>query len=172
MKNFKNIKATLLKGEKVSHNNWSIFVNDDDRVIMTDPRGASRTSSFIYFDNTVHDFCKAAGIPDKVPAPKKYPAVQKGVLGPDTSTDEAFKEPKINKQPVMQGKTPEKGLGADTSMNDAFKTPAVNKRPQPSLGRGGLMDTDLGSDSSTRPARFGGRSATTRWQGAQSREDA
>lgn len=157
MMNFESIKGELLDGNKVSHKGWSIKVTASNHVVMQAPDGESRTARFIHLDSAVKDFIKAAGIPDKTPKPISYPKPQKGVLGPDTSTNSPWKDPAINQQYVPKGKKSDPKLGPDTSTKSPWKDPVINKRPQPAIGRGGLPNTDLGPDSSTREPKWGGK---------------
>lgn len=162
MMNFESIKGELLDGNKVSHKGWSIKVTASNHVVMQAPDGESRTARFIHLDSAVKDFIKAAGIPDKTPKPISYPKPQKGVLGPDTSTNSPWKDPAINQQYVPKGKKSDPKLGPDTSTKSPWKDPVINKRPQPAIGRGGLPNTDLGPDSSTREPKWGGKKKTSR----------
>jgi hypothetical protein len=161
MMNFESIKGELLDGNKVSHKGWSIKVTASNHVVMQAPDGESRTARFIHLDSAVKDFIKAAGIPDKTPKPISYPKPQKGVLGPDTSTNSPWKDPAINQQYVPKGKKSDPKLGPDTSTKSPWKDPVINKRPQPAIGRGGLPNTDLGPDSSTREPKWGGKKRTS-----------
>jgi hypothetical protein len=153
------VKQALLRGEKVSVNSWSIRVTASDEVLMTSPDGESRKASFIYLDRAVKDFAKAAGIPDKTPKPYKYPTAPKPskVMGPDSTGNKPWKDPKFNQSVVPSGKKSDPSLGKDTTTNSPWKDPVINKRPQPAIGKGGLPNTDLGPDSSSRETKWGGR---------------
>lgn len=155
------VKEALLRGEKVSSNNWSIVITANDQVLMTAPDGRSRQASFMYLDHAVKDFAKAAGIPEKTPKPYKYPAApkSKSVLGPDSTTNKPWKDPKVNKSPVPDGKKPNTKLGPDSTTNSPWKDPKINYRPEPLIGKGGLPDTDLGPDSVTNKPSWGFKGA-------------
>lgn len=151
--NSKIVKATLLKDQPVKANGWKISITAKDNVKVTAPDGTAKSASFMKLEGMVDFFCKkAGGIPNTTPKPKSYPKAPKGgdVLGPDSSTKEPFKKPKVNTQPKPEGKKSDPSLGADSSTNEAFPQPQINYRPQPQIGTGGLPDTDLGPDSSTR----------------------
>jgi hypothetical protein len=147
------IKEALLAGSKVSYNGWSAVINSEDEVEIWAPNGEGRAASLFHLDKAIDDFTKEAGIPDKMPAPKKYDPTKspKTVLGPDSTGKSPWKDPKINKSVVPDGKKPDTSLGEDSTGKSPWSDPSVNKRPEPAKGTGGLPDTSLGKDTTKNP---------------------
>ena len=149
-KSAKDVKDALLQGKEVVINKWSALINNKDEVEIWDPKGEGVVASLMNLDKACQDFVKyAQGIPETMPKPISYPATPSGngPLGPDSSGDKPWTDPKVNKTPVMQGPTSDPKLKNDTSMDSPWTDPAINTRPQPDIGRGGLPDTELGPDS-------------------------
>ena len=156
-KSAKDVKEALLNGEEVVINDWSANINDHDEIEIWDPKGAGVAASLMVLDKAVDDFMKMAQMPDKTPKPKEYPATEdpKKVLGPDSSEDKPWVDPKINTQPPVQNNGADETLGADTSQDSPWADPSVNDRPHPEADQGLEMpDTDLGSDTSQNPVEW------------------
>jgi hypothetical protein len=152
MKSALEIKELLLNGEVVKQNKWAAVITDNDEVEVWDEvSGDGFATTLAHLDTAVIDFMKAAKglFPDKMPAPKKEDKAPslKSVLGPDSSSDEPWSNPKVNKNPPVGGKGSETDLGKDSTGEGIGPTPAVVKNPPVGLGRGGLPDKELGPDS-------------------------
>ncbi|MDC1299874.1 hypothetical protein N8Z24_00045 [bacterium] len=156
-KNAKDVKEALLNGEEVVVNDWSANINDQDEVEIWDPKGSGVAASLMVLDKVVDDFMKMAQMPDKDKKPIKYPATEdpKKVLGPDSSEDKPWVDPKVNKQPPVQGEGSDTDLGADTSEDSPWSDPSVNDRPNPEVDQGFQMpETGLGPDTTQNPVEW------------------
>lgn len=150
------VKNAILSGETIERNAWSIHVDNDDHVVIFPPKGAGFKTSLANIDRAVKDFCKKAEMP--IPGVKtSHPPkdVSDPDLGPDSSVGEGFSTPSINKKDIPEGAKSSPELGEDTTTNEPFELPSVNKRLGPNVETGGLPDTDLGSDSSSKEPNFG-----------------
>jgi hypothetical protein len=150
------VKNAILSGETIERNAWSIHVDNDDHVVIFPPKGAGFKTSLANIDRAVKDFCKKAEMP--IPGVKtSHPPkdVSDPDLGPDSSVGEGFSTPSINKKDIPEGAKSSPELGEDTTTNEPFELPLVNKRLGPNVETGGLPDTDLGSDSSSKEPNFG-----------------
>ena len=160
MKTYKSInevKQALLNLETVRIGKWSARINDNDELEMWAPNGDGRAAPFYYFDKAAADFCKWAGIPDKMPKPVTYDKTpsDSGPIGEDTSGDSPWKDPKINQQAPMQGQSSDESIGMDTSGDSPWTDPAVDKRPDEKAKDNGVSDPDLGSDTTKNPTKWG-----------------
>ena len=156
-KSAKDVKEALLDCEEVEINGWTASINDQDEIEIYDPQGNGVATRLSFLDKAVSDFIKHAQMPDKMPKPYQYPATKdpKKVLGPDSSGDNAWADPKVNTSPPMQGKPSSPDLGDDSSGDEPWTDPKVNLRPRPELDQGfELPDTDLGPDSSQNPVAW------------------
>lgn len=152
MKSALEIKEALLNGEVVKQNKWAAVITENDEVeVWEESSGDGFATTLAYLDKAVIDFMKAAKglFPDKMPAPKKEDKAPslKSVLGPDSSSDVPWPNPKINKNPPVSGKGSETDLGKDSTGEGLGDLPAVVKNPPVGLGRGGLPEKELGPDS-------------------------
>jgi len=159
-----HVKHALFNDRMVEHGGWLIRINADTDMVEVFPPENSPDQAFeaplFHLDAAVTAFCKNAAMPipgvnetqgDQV----KLPGGPAEVLGEDSASKEPkgkFK-PEINKRPKgtdPKGTSkPNTNLGPDsTSHNPSHFNPAVNKRPRSEEGRGGLPDTNLGSDTS------------------------
>ena len=168
----------------VEHRGWLIRINaKTDTVQVFPPEGDTKHGAFeadlCHLDRVVADFCKLADMP--IPGVNKHPKDQvsvgspKKLLGPDSSVGEGWKNPKVNERPTgldQKGtKGPNKELGEDSSSkNVPHFDPAVNHRPQEPRGRGGLPDTELGSDSSSAPTSWRDRKVRIQEDGRTGRK--
>jgi hypothetical protein len=102
----------------------------------------------------------AGGMPDKTPKPISYPATKSpaSILGPDSTSDSPWTDPKVDQTPVPKGKKPSKDLMSDTSSDNPWADPKVNTRPQEPTGKGGLPNTELGQDTTKKPVKWAEKS--------------
>ena len=155
-KSASEVKQALLNLEEVVIGKWSAMINENDELEMWAPNGEGRSASFSYFDKAVNDFCKWAGIPDKMPKPVSFDNIPKGSgpLGNDTADDKPWTDPKVNSQPVMQGDGADESLGKDTSADKPWSDPSVDKRPDEKAKDNGSSDPELGSDTTRNPTEW------------------
>ena len=156
-KTAKQVKKALLNNQEVVINKWAIRINAKDEVEIWDPKGKGVVANFSALDRVVKDFVKVSqGIPNTMPKPVTYEATPSGSgpLGPDSTGDNPWKDPKVDKTPKPDGKMSDPSLGGDTTQDTPWVDPAINYRPEPNIETGGLPDTDLGPDSTKNPVEW------------------
>lgn len=120
MRRLARIKSEILKGSPVQVNGWTIRVaSRGTDIIITDPQGYSKKTSFFNMKRALRDFARAAGIPETTPKPVTYPSTERGdaVLGPDSTLNKPWKDPAIESN-WNEFDLPDTDLGADTTTNE------------------------------------------------------
>jgi len=161
MKTASEIKDLLLNGEEVSLNGWVSRINASDEVEIIDPSGEGYACRLAHLERAVGDFMKmAGGIPEKMPKPISYPATKSpaSILGPDSTSNSPWSDPKVNQTSVPKGKKSDPKLMGDTSTDSPWSDPRVNTRPEEPHGKGGLPNTELGKDTTRNKTKWAEKS--------------
>jgi len=122
------VVEAALDAQTVKIAGWTLRVNDQDMVVIQSPTGGQRQARLSLIDKVASDFLKMAqSDPNFDPkVNQQQPDAVKGIgtgdaeLGPDSDTEEGFKEPKpIQKHPAQSQAGTSTGVVGKTSRKTA-----------------------------------------------------